>query len=343
MKNKVPLLLAAALLLFSCTPGEIVTPGGNTPEDKPTTVSVTGVTLDKTSLTLKAGESVTLIATVEPDNATNKAVSWSSRNKAVATVDDNGKVTGIKTGTATITAITQDGGKKATCAVTVTSAPSAIAVDMGTKTKDGKTLYWATCNLCESGFVSSPEEYGDYFAWGETETYYSSQNPLAWKSDKTSGYAWASYKWFKGTLYKMTKYCPSDKADFWDGVGSPDNKTVLELKDDVANVKLGGKWRMPTDEEWTELRTKCTWTTQNGVNGRLFTVTATNGNSIFLPAAGYRSGTSHRYVGTYGYYWSSSLYTDDPNRAWFVGVSSSEVGRSNIFRFYGKSVRPVSE
>lgn len=112
-------------------------------------------------------------------------------------------------------------------------------------------------------------------------------------------------------------------------------------EDDVAHVKLGGKWRMPTDEEWTELRTKCAskWTTRNGINGRL--VTGSNGNSIFLPAAGYRNNTNLFYTGSYGFYWSSSRDTDDPSSAWFVDFNSGHVYRNNGYRDYEQSVRAV--
>ena len=320
------LFFASAVLLFACTPGEIVAPGGDTPSEKPLTVQVTGITLDKTEVSIKEGESVTLIPTVKPDNATNKAVTWTSSNEAVATVDTDGKVTGVKAGSATITATANDGsGKSASCSVTInSSAPvSGEAVDLGLPSG----LKWATCNLCENGFVSSPEEYGDYYAWGEIEP--------------KSTYSWSTYKWCNGDYTKLTKYYPSGKTDYWDGSGSPDNKTVLELKDDVANVKLGGKWRMPTDAEWTELRTKCTWTwtTKNGVNGRL--VTATNGNSIFLPAAGYRYDIS--LYGSSGCYWSSSLDTGRPSYAWYVLFGSAKVSRNYIYRSGGRSVRPVSE
>ena len=103
---------------------------------------------------------------------------------------------------------------------------------------------------------------------------------------------------------------------------------------------------MPTDAEWTELRTKCTWTwTTNyngtGVKGRI--VTATNGNSIFLPAAGSRIDTNLTNAGSYGNYWSSSLYTVNPSRAWYVYFNSSYVVRDHVSRCYGLSVRPVTE
>jgi len=100
---------------------------------------------------------------------------------------------------------------------------------------------------------------------------------------------------------------------------------------------------MPTDAEWTELLTECTWTwtTQNGVNGRL--VTGKNGNSIFLPAAGYRKYSELCYAGSYGGFWSSSLYTD-PFSAWGVFfINSGNVGRDDYYRFDGLSVRPVIE
>ena len=100
---------------------------------------------------------------------------------------------------------------------------------------------------------------------------------------------------------------------------------------------------MPTDEEWTELRENCiwTWTTQNGVNGML--VTATNGNSIFLPAAGEGYYSYVISVGSSGYYWSSSLKADYPPNAWFVSFNSSNVNRGSLNRYYGPTIRPVLE
>ena len=99
---------------------------------------------------------------------------------------------------------------------------------------------------------------------------------------------------------------------------------------------------MPTDAEWTELRENCTWTwiTKNGVNG-YEVKSKINGNSIFLPAAGYRDYGDLNYAGRSGLYWSSSLDTDSPDYAWYVNFNSGDVGRGNNGRYCGQSVRPV--
>ena len=131
--------------------------------------------------------------------------------------------------------------------------------------------------------------------------------------------------------------------------GTVDYKTVLEPEDDAAHVKLGGKWRMPTDAEWDELMNtdNCswTWTTINGVNGRKVQSKKSGytDNWIFLPAAGDRSGTSLYDAGSRGYYWSSSLNKGTPDRAWLVYFYYGEVFRRDDFRCNGQSVRPVSE
>ena len=208
--------------------------------------------------------------------------------------------------------------------------PIPEAVDLGLPSG----LKWASFNLG----ASKPEEYGDYYAWGETEPYYSSQDPLTWKEGKETGYYWESYKWCMGTENTLTKYCYNSEYGY---NGYTDSKTVLDPEDDAAYVNLGGSWRMPTDAEWTELRENCTWTwtTQNGVSGRL--VTASNGNSIFLPAAGYRVNTSLYFAVSYGGYWSSALYTGHPYYARRVYFSSDNVSRDYYNRYNGQSVRPV--
>ena len=288
---------------------------------------VTSISLDKTSLSLVIGAEATLsVASVLPDNANDNTYTWSSSDSAIASVDNSGKVTAKIEGKATIKATANDGsGVFASCSVEVYRIDVPQAVDMGTVV-NGKNIKWASFNVG----ASSPEEYGFYYAWGETEP--------------KDNYSWSTYKFrTSGDSYSNVKFSKYNTSSSY---GPVDNKTVLESSDDVASVKLGGKWRMPTDAEWTELRTKCTWTwTTNyngtGVKGQI--VTATNGNSIFLPAAGDRRGTTLYGAGSGGYYWSSSLSTDDPNFAWGVYFDSDYVTRHYYSRYFGRSVRPVSE
>ena len=181
-------------------------------------------------------------------------------------------------------------------------------------------LKWATCNVG----ADNPEDYGDYYAWGETAT--------------KSNYSWSTYKWCNGSSSTMTKYCT--KSSY----GTVDNKTTLDPDDDVAHVKWGGDWRMPTRAEQDELRdiNNCTWTwtTQGGKNGHLVT-SKKNGNSIFLPAAGSRRGIDLYNAGSNGRYWSSSLYTSDSNYAYGLTLYSGDVQSASYPRYYGSAVRPV--
>ena len=185
----------------------------------------------------------------------------------------------------------------------------------------GLSVKWATCNVG----ASSPEEYGDYFAWGEMQP--------------KSNYDWSTYKWCNGSYDTPTKYCTNSMY------GTVDNKTTLELSDDVARANWGGSWRMPTDAELTELREQCTWTwaAQNGVYGYKVTSKKSGytNKSIFLPAAGYHGGSSLNLAGSYGDYWSSSLSTDYPSDAFSLYFNSSNVDRDWSHRCYGLSVRPV--
>ncbi len=170
---------------------------------------------------------------------------------------------------------------------------------------------WATCNVG----ANAPEEYGDYFAWGETTP--------------KDTYDWSTYQYYDGS--NMTKYTGSDGL------------TTLLPEDDAATANWGSGWRMPTKAEWQELynNTTVTWTTQNGVNGRLFT--ASNGNSLFLPAAGDRWGDVLYETGIWGYYWSSSLNTDNPDYALNFDFLSGGYGMNTYYRYAGFTVRPVRE
>ena len=219
------------------------------------------------------------------------------------------------TGGATITfEVTADAAY--TAYFTYNSGGTHAYVDLGLPSG----LLWATCNVG----ATNPEDYGDYFAWGETQP----------KND----YSWGTYQYCMGSDNTLTKYCTNASYGY---NGFTDNLTVLEAGDDAVTAHWGNGWRMPTQAEWQELLNNTTniWTTQNGVNGRLFT--ATNGNSLFLPAAGYRSGTSLNGAGTVGYYWSSSLNTDDLGSAWDLSFGSGSCGMSGSYRFRGFTVRPV--
>ena len=188
-----------------------------------------------------------------------------------------------------------------------------VAVDLGLSVK------WANCNVG----ANSPEEYGDYFAWGETEE----------KSD----YSWETYKWCNGSDDTQTKYCTNSYY------GNFDNKTVLDPEDDAATVNWGGSWRMPTRAEQDELRTECDWewTTLNGVNG--YEITGPNGNSIFLPATGRRYGTDILHRGSNGSYWSASLYARYSGSAYYLFFNDRSNYQAYLHRGYGFSVRPVTE
>ena len=213
------------------------------------------------------------------------------------------------------------------------------AVDLGLSVK------WRSLNLG----ATRPEEFGDFYAWGETEPYYEDWDPedftsTHWKEGKKC-YDWTSYKWSKGKAKKkkLTKYCSMD--EYWAGSGSPDCKAVLDPEDDAAHVRLGGSWRMPTMEECEELSFECTWsyTVLNGVMGHK--VTGPNGNSIFLPAAGWWDQDKHRNDDDYFYgnYWSSSLRKDMPAQALEWGFCSEYDDIGPIERFIGLPIRPVTE
>lgn len=186
---------------------------------------------------------------------------------------------------------------------------------------------WATYNVGGS----SPEDYGDCFAWGETSGY---------NSGKTD-FSLSTYKF--NNEWGLTKYC-SD-SDF-NGKRFTDTLTELELEDDAAYVNWGSNWRMPTIDQFNELinseNTTTEWTTQNGVYGRKIT-SKTNGNSLFLPAAGARNETFLSDAGSGGYYWSRTLITSYPISAYYLYFNSGNIGTNDyyFYRNHGGSVRPV--
>ncbi len=183
----------------------------------------------------------------------------------------------------------------------------------------GLSVKWATCNIG----ANSPEECGDYFAWGEIT--------------KKKDYNWETYKYCRGTFISLTKY--NSRKDR----GETDYKTILDKHDDAAYIILGYKWHIPTKEELEELVSKCkwTWTTLNNVNG--YKIIGPNGNSIFLPVTGgYWHGGKFFKPGLIGTYWSSSLCSGAPSYAYYLGISSNAYNINYLYdRSDGLSIRPV--
>lgn len=186
-------------------------------------------------------------------------------------------------------------------------------IDMGT------SVMWSPVNLGATVIG----EYGDYYAWGELET--------------KEYYADSTYKWYDIEQKKYTKYVLNDNKGT-----TIDNLTTLELEDDVAHVKWGGTWRMPTEEEMQELIDKCNFEYKETEYGPGFLVTAKNNNRMFLPLSMiWDDGVK------WGYYWTSSLSTEtdksyvlwltDDNNARYEG--RYEIKRS--IRYIDHNIRPV--
>lgn len=164
-------------------------------------------------------------------------------------------------------------------------------------------LKWATCNVG----ANSPTNYGNYYAWGETTT----------KSD-----------------YSLSN-CVTGDQEMGDISGNPQY--------DAARANWGGTWRMPTKIEFEELIDNCTWRWMGKFGYKGYMVTGPNGNSIFFPAAGYRLWTSLSNAGSYGLYWSSTPLESSTQYAYYLRFLSGNHGTRWDYRYYGQSVRPVSD
>ncbi|MCQ2143235.1 MAG: DUF1566 domain-containing protein [Bacteroidales bacterium] len=223
--------------------------------------------------------------------------------------------------------IYDDGNLKFEKTLTLIADPTggAEAIDLGLKTKGGKTLKWASQNVG----ATAPEEYGSYFAWGET-TQKTNYNWL-----KEGDYKWGIFDIYDKPNYGMTKYTID--------VESGDGLKALQPGDDPAAVNWGTKWRTPTIDEIKELldETKCEWTWDDEKKGYFVRGLAT-GNTIFLPAAGYRS-IDLKNAGTLGYYWSSSVHESNPSHAYYFAFSSDSRDWYGGYRCFGPSVRAVTE
>lgn len=315
---------------------------------------VTGITVSPATLTLEPKETQTLTATVLPSDATNKQLTWSSDKTDVATVDQDGNVTAVAEGECTITATSTDGSEvKGTCEVTVKSKGinGHEYVEIG-------GLKWATMNVGATTVAGSYATcYGDYFAWGETESRYASitrtsvnEASFTWRNGYSSGYSSSNMPTYTGAM--------------------------LDASHDAATAKWGSTWRTPKQEEFMALAKACSDSDSNGqtpvelintiteggiywlsstqtiesaytgVAGLLFVSKADLSKRVFFPACGYVADVILVEGGWDGPYWSSSLNTSDTNsyvyRLFFhsSGVyPSSTIGR----RYYGYTVRPVSD
>ena len=311
---------------------------------------VTGITLSHTSLSLEVGKTQTLTATIQPADATDKSVTWTSSNTSVATVSTSGKVTAKAVGTCTVTCAAKDGsGIKAECKVTVkqTGINGHAFVEIG-------GLKWATMNVGATTVAGSYETcYGDYYAWSETEPRYKTITRVGadaavftWKNGYTNGYI-DNYP----TYTSMT----------------------LDATHDAATANWGGTWRTPTPDEYRALFIVCLGSSSSnltpveltstitdggiywlsstqtiesaytGVAGLLFVSKNDISKRVFFPACG-SAGTFLQGGGKSSSYWSSSHSSYDSGAAHAMHISSSSVypsgsGSTNM----GYSVRPVSD
>lgn len=258
-------------------------------------IAVSSITINKQSLSMNVGESETLYTTITPENATNKAITWSSSNESVATVDASGRITAKNAGTATIIATATDGsGIKAICTLSIVGD----YVDLGLPS--GKL--WATRNVG----AENPEDYGSYFAWGEiaTKAYFTKENCTTYNVDQ-------------GINIAGTKY-------------------------DAAYIALGGSWRMPTKEEFSEMTSQCTWTT-NIINGKRVVIgTGPNGNTITIPANGSINGYNNNQINYELEYWLAEQFSSIGGTM-VAGYTNGEFYTNRwCEKYYGLGIRAIS-
>lgn len=179
---------------------------------------------------------------------------------------------------------------------------------------------WAICN---AGARTS-RDYGNYIAWGETIGY----------NEGYTTFSWSKYKFCRGASNTLTKYCSNRSYGY---NGFTDNLTQLLAEDDYASTFIGNNCSIPTKADWDELIRECKWSKLD--NGAL--VRGKNGNVIFLPCAGYRSGVNLYDNGSEGYYWTSSLDVNSPDDAWFVYIGGGKAQDYDYYRCMGRSIRPI--
>ena len=321
------------------------------PVRRPDIKYVESIELSTTSLTLQRGDTENVFAMVMPYDADIQGVTWETSNANVATVtfepsdgtgtfDPTGApagnfctVTAVGGGTCDIICRATDGsGVLAICHVKVEGGGSIDGYEFVDLGLPSGTL-WATTNLG----ASSPEQYGDYFAWGETET--------------KSNYAWRTYKWMseaKEDFRYINKYTIPDgeKEGRWyfGDLFIGDKRTELVAADDAASKNRSIEWQMPSRAQFEELvnslYTSVEWTTISGIKGIKVT-SKKNRQSIFLPAAGsYNEGTS-AFEGLLGIYWTRTLRLDWSGMAYQMAFYEQGTEMAEGYRYSGAPIRPV--
>ena len=299
------------------------------------TVKTVEFSIGMSQITLTVGSVVGIQAEVKPSALDVRNAQWSSSNEEVAFYD-RGVILCIAPGECIITASFMS--KTAECKVTVVDYTfTAEPVDLGL------SVYWSTVNLG----AAIPTQYGAYYAWGETEP--------------KRGGSWETYKWIESepkNPLNITKYTVADKkvdALWYDNVGNfvGDNKRTLDLEDDAAHVKLGGKWRMPTKDEFQELIDYCSWAyvynfEGSGIRGYVVTsrIKDYNDKSIFIPTSAYPNDGDYSVsqYGSHGFYHSSSLGYSDTYLSYALRlVSTYSLYMNQMYRYYCFSIRPVME
>lgn len=289
------------------------------------TVPVTSMTVFD-DFVIEAGQSRKLNVHIYPDDATDNDIIWGSLYPEIAYVSDDGVLHGVSWGETTISYRTKEIPATFVTAKVLTHCEEPEAVDLGLSSK------WASFNLG----ATRPEEYGYYYAWGETE-------PKAQYTDVT--YKHVNHSGSSSLMTSLIKYNKDINMGY---NGFTDWKATLDNSDDAAWTKLGGKWNIPDIRDIYELYTKCYWvsTTRNGVKG--YNITGPSGNSIFLPLAGYMSGSSLNLAGRDGFYWGNQYdasFCCDAVTMWF----SEGFVEQEFFEYYfyirskGQTIRPVTK
>ena len=189
----------------------------------------------------------------------------------------------------------------------------------------GLSVKWATCNLG----ASSPDQRGNYFSWGETSV--------------KNRYDWDTYRMCRGSQYTLTEYNTDSHS------GRVDNQTTLGSSYDVAKIKWGGNWRMPTPKECSELVSRCRWEQYRGAsqgNPAVFKIIGPSGNFILLPTTGVQFGDAEEYpmdCGSSGFYWANSIDPGYPQFAYGIGIDfhQNAIVFDRDYRCFGRPVRPV--